>query len=108
MPHTYSSGFPFFTTYENHLKISLCLQFAMLFIAALILQDAHVLDGPDPFQFFLLSAIAYWSAAAIIMLRRNGKATRLDQFLLKWGYPLMIVLTALVAAIVPIGVFRHH
>ncbi|HEY4330336.1 MAG TPA: hypothetical protein VGN88_11415 [Phycisphaerae bacterium] len=101
MPLSFALRFPFFSRFGEAFKISLVLQLFILFLSAI------VLDGGQLNQFMLLSATAYWCTVAIVMFRRNGNATRFDQFLLQWGYPLMIALTALVSACVPMGLLRH-
>lgn len=101
MPLSLSMSLPFFTKFEAAFKVSGILQLFMLLLSAIML------DGGQLSRFMILSATAYWLAVFIIMVRRNGKATRLDQFLLKWGYPLAIVLTVFVSAIVPMGALRH-
>jgi hypothetical protein len=101
MAIAFTQSLPFFTKNGPSFKVSACLQICILLLAAL------VLDGGDVLNFMLIAATAYWSAVAIIMIRRNGNATWIDQFLLKWGFPLTILLTALVATIVPVGFLRH-
>lgn len=101
MPLAFTLNFPFFTKYEPVFKVSIVLQVFILLLSAI------VLDGGQLNQFMLLSAAAYWCIVAIIMIRRNGNATGLDRFLITWGYPISIVLTALVSAVVPIGLLRH-
>jgi hypothetical protein len=91
---------PFFTKYEGAFKVSLCLQIPILFIAS------TVLDGGEVFQWMLLAALTYWLGTLLIMVRRNGNAAHLDAFLLKWGYPLAIILAAALLGVVPMGSLR--
>ena len=93
--------FQFFCKYREPLKISTCLQMALLFVSSLILDEGIT------FMYMLIACAAYWLSLLLVMVRRNGHASGLDVFLLKWGYPLAIPVTFVVAAVVPLGILRR-
>jgi hypothetical protein len=93
---------PFFTKHEDAFKVSACLQMPILLLASI------VLDGGEVLQWMMLAALTYWLGVFIIMIRRNGNATRLDALLIKWGYPLAIVLAAILLGVVPMGMLRDR
>ncbi len=99
MPLSSALDFPFFTKFEDEFRVSGLLQLVILLLGAITADEVS--------QAFLLANLTYWSLAAVIMLRRNGNATRGDRFFLKWGYPLMLPLIAFLLAILPHGLLRH-
>ena len=101
MPLHHSFALPFFEKYHAKLKVSGVLQVFIFLLGAIVLDEGEVS------RFTLLCAAAYWCGVGIIMVRRNGHATRLDRFLMAWGYPLVMPLVLAVGSVVPVGVLRH-
>jgi hypothetical protein len=87
MPLKIEPFLPFFAKYRDAFVLSLfCQMMVLLFALA-------ELNGSFLFKLLLVAAAAYWIFIIIVMLRRNLHATTGDLFLMKWGYPLAIVLT---------------
>jgi hypothetical protein len=98
---------PFLAKYKEALVISTVLQVALLCWAFSELNGAGLAKLP------LVAAIAYWVMVALIMIRRGGGPTACDVCLLKWGYPLTIVMTAVMLAgalmaVVPVKALRRR
>jgi hypothetical protein len=95
------SKLEFLVKYKDSLTISLCLQ------VPLLLWAYSELNGRILLQIMLVAAIAYWAGAGIIMVRRNGAATRIDVFILKWGYLLTLALTMVFLVVASIGLLHR-
>ena len=61
-----------------------------VFQGALLATDGFDWRGHDAHCVLLLAVITYWLAVLIIMLRREGRLTALDNALLKWGFLLAL------------------
>ena len=101
MPFDASLSMPFFNKFEDRFKISLLLHIPILLLGAI------TLDGGGLLRLMLVGVTAYWCAVGMIMVRRNGNATRGDRFLLTWGFPILLPVVASVATVVPMGALRH-
>lgn len=76
------------------LRVVLLQQIPLLALTALLLDGGHV------FRSYCVGAIAHWSLIAIILLGRRP-LTRLDVFLIRWGFiPLVMLAVALTPLVV--------
>ena len=72
-------------------KFSAGLQAGFLLVASIVLDDGSML------AMMSIAAAAYWLAVAIIRIRRRGSAAITDRLYFRWGFLVMVVLTALVS-----------
>jgi hypothetical protein len=67
--------------YDRAVKVSLVLHVVCLSVSGLLLDDGQLA------QWCGVSLVAYWSAYTVIAVRRPQTPTKLDLFLIRWGYP---------------------
>jgi hypothetical protein len=101
MALTFSIRFPFFMKYHELLKISAIFQIFILLLSALVLDEGEMC------RFMSFAAGVYWIMVAIIMIRRDGRATISDRVLVIAGFFIAMILIPAVGAVVPIGLLRH-
>lgn len=56
----------------------------------LVMLSGMLLDGGATFQLVALPAVGYWLVVLVILLRRAKTLTRLDTFLLKAGFIILL------------------
>ncbi len=78
--------------YWPAIRVSLVLQAASGVLSAL------VLDGGTLMQIWAMALAAYWVGVLVILTRRPAKPTRLDLFLVRWAFPLLLVLAVPLSA----------
>ena len=57
---------------------------------------AMILDGGQVFQVVAYAALAYWAGLVIIMARRRHHLTSADKILIRWGYMMLWIVSAVV------------
>ena len=102
MPLILRIGFPFFNRYREHLKVSVVFQVFLLLLSAI------TLDGGALNKFMVFAAAVNWIIVAIVMVRRDDRATPLDRFLLMCGFFAAMPLIMAVGSVVPVGALRPH
>jgi archaellum biogenesis protein FlaJ (TadC family) len=78
----------------------LALQVSLVFQVAFMLLATMCFGGDQLVQWFLVSLAAYWGGVILIALRRPTMPTKVDQFLIRWGYPMLCVITPLIMILV--------
>ncbi len=91
MPLKPTMELPFLTKHESAFKFSAGIQAGFLLVASIVLDDGSMM------AMMSVAAVAYWLAVAIIRIRRHGRATSTDRLYFRWGFLVMVVLTALVS-----------
>lgn len=81
-------------TLSGSIVFSLVQQLVFLTLGAMIL------DGGEVFQVVAYAALAYWGGFAIIMARRLHHLTSADKILIRWGYMMLWIVSALVTGLV--------
>lgn len=78
---------PISARYRSPLRTSVCLQIPILMLGALCL------DGGELFSRCLVAFAAFWGGAILILFRRPRNPTRLDLELIRFGDPLLFLLS---------------
>lgn len=66
----------------------------------LLAMGAMILDGGQTFQVLAYAAVAYWVGFGLIMVRRGRRLTSADKILIRWGYLMLWMLSAVVTGAV--------
>jgi hypothetical protein len=83
--------FELVSTYWPAFKSALIFQFVFGVLTALML------DGGRSFEFFKVAFAGHWIGILIIIGRRPISPTKADIFFIRWGLPVVMLATGLVA-----------
>jgi hypothetical protein len=82
----------FSTEYSSALKVAICWQFLIAFVASTLL------DGGETWRVSMIASAAFWVVAVVIILRRPASPTPSDLVYIRIGLLLAFVLAATLAA----------
>ena len=74
--------------------------FSIMQQAFLLALAAMLVDCGQAFQGSVYAVIAYWVGFLIIMVRRRNRLTKVDMFLIRWGYIVLWILSPVVVSII--------
>ena len=67
--------------------------FPMVQMAIASVLAAMILDGGGCFQMVCAAAVAYFGVLTLMILRRREKLMPMDKFLIRWGFPMLCVIS---------------
>jgi hypothetical protein len=73
------------------------IKFGLIVDCVFVVLTALMLDGGRSARYCLVAFIGNCLLVAVIILRRRVSPTRIDLFCIRWGLPLLMVLTGIVA-----------
>ena len=80
--------------FRNALIVSILLQIVLGFLAAINL------DGGVFFHLWWRAMAGYWAALIVILMKRPNAPTKVDLFLVRWGFiPLFLIITPVLTAL---------
>jgi hypothetical protein len=78
---------PVSASYWSPIRTSVCFQIPILLLGVLCL------DGGELFSRCLVAFAAFWSGTILILFRRPRNASKLDLEVIRFGYPLLFLLS---------------
>jgi hypothetical protein len=85
---------------NSHPTISDSIRFSLVQQGILLTLGAGILDGGQVFQVLAYAALAYWGGFALIMLRRRHHLTFADRILIRWGYMVLWIMSAVITGFI--------
>jgi hypothetical protein len=76
------------------------VRFSLVQQGVLLTLGAGILDGGQVFQVLAYAALAYWSGFGLIMVRRHHRLTFADRILIRWGYMVLWIISAVITGFI--------
>ena len=85
---------------KREFSLSGSVVFSLIQQAVFLTLGMMMLDGGQTFQIVGYAAIAYWVGFVIILLRRRHHLTDADKVLIRWGYMMLWIISAVVTGLI--------
>lgn len=73
---------------------------ALVFQMPILLLSSLVLDGGGIAQVCFFALVAFWVGVGVLHIRRRGALSRVDLWLIRWGYILACIISFFVTRLV--------